>query len=41
MRIVKTFVALGLLLALGQGLAQIELTYWQYDFSTRVEAMDR
>jgi multiple sugar transport system substrate-binding protein len=26
---------------LGQGLAQIELTYWQYDFSTRVEAMDR
>jgi multiple sugar transport system substrate-binding protein len=41
MRIVKTLVALGLLLALGQGLAQIELTYWQYDFSTRVEAMDR
>jgi multiple sugar transport system substrate-binding protein len=37
----KSLVAFGALLLLGQGLAQIELTYWQYDFSTRVEAMNQ
>jgi len=37
---VKSLFVVGLLLGMGQSLAQIELTYWQYDFSTRIEAMD-
>lgn len=35
----KSLVALGALLLVGQGLAQIELTYWQYEYPTRVDAM--
>jgi multiple sugar transport system substrate-binding protein len=31
---------LALLAVLGLGSAQIELTYWQYDFDTRIRAMD-
>jgi multiple sugar transport system substrate-binding protein len=36
-----SLVAFGLLTIGSLGLAQIELTYWQYDFSTRVEAMNQ
>lgn len=37
----KWWITTGLLVALGYGVAQVELTYWQYEFSTRVEAMDQ
>ena len=36
-----SLVAFGLLAIAGSAIAQIELTYWQYDFSTRVEAMNQ
>jgi multiple sugar transport system substrate-binding protein len=36
-----SLVAFGLLAIAGSAFAQIELTYWQYDFSTRVEAMNQ
>ena len=34
-------IVLGLLLALAQGHAQTRITYWQYDFGTRIEAMNQ
>ena len=36
-----SLVAFGMLAIAGSAIAQIELTYWQYDFSTRVEAMNQ
>lgn len=36
-----SLVAFGVLAIAGSAIAQIELTYWQYDFSTRVEAMNQ
>lgn len=36
-----SLVAFGVLAIAGSAFAQIELTYWQYDFSTRVEAMNQ
>lgn len=40
-RFLTSLIALGLLTVLGQGIAQIELTYWQYEYATRVDAMDQ
>lgn len=39
-RFAKSFLALAALTLFGGALAQIELTYWQYEFDTRVQAMD-
>lgn len=36
----KILVMLGLLAALGQGSAQVALTYWQYDFPTKVTLLN-
>ena len=36
----KLLLALALLASAGAGLAQVRLTYWQYDFNTRIQAMN-
>lgn len=40
-KFLTSFIAFGMLAVAGSAFAQIELTYWQYDFSTRVEAMNQ
>jgi multiple sugar transport system substrate-binding protein len=37
----RLVIVLGLLLALSQGNAQTRITYWQYDFNTRIDAMNQ
>lgn len=39
-RILRYLVPIALLAALGLGQAQVRLTYWQYDFNTRIQAMN-
>ncbi|MBA2665484.1 MAG: extracellular solute-binding protein [Trueperaceae bacterium] len=38
---VRLVIALSLLLGLSFGAAQVQLTYWQYEFNTRIEAMNQ
>jgi len=40
-RILRTALVLGLLSGLSLSLAQVTLTYWQYDFGTRIDAMNQ
>ena len=40
-KILTSLVAFAVLAVAGSALAQIELTYWQYDFNNRVEAMNQ
>ncbi|TVR91994.1 MAG: extracellular solute-binding protein [Trueperaceae bacterium] len=40
-RILRTALVLGLLTGLSLSLAQVTLTYWQYDFGTRIDAMNQ
>jgi multiple sugar transport system substrate-binding protein len=40
-KLLRLLVPLALLAALGLGQAQVQLTYWQYDFSTRIDAMNQ
>jgi len=40
-RLFASLITTAILALVGLGLAQIEITYWQYDFSTRVEAMNQ
>ena len=40
-RTLRLLLVLGILFGLSLSLAQVRLTYWQYDFGTRIEAMDQ
>ncbi len=40
-KFLRYLVPLALLVTLGLGHAQVQLTYWQYDFSTRIDAMNQ
>ena len=40
-KFLRLLVPLALLTTLGLGQAQVQLTYWQYDFRTRVDAMNQ
>jgi multiple sugar transport system substrate-binding protein len=40
-QIVKHLIAFGLLFAMTQAAAQVQITYWQYDFNTRIQAMNQ